>query len=70
MCGMESHIGLRGRLAEPIFYSFSSRYQIAYVNEMEHFLDVIHGKDGAILSSLFFFTLTSPLPVSCAVSYS
>ncbi|PNF29151.1 putative oxidoreductase YrbE [Cryptotermes secundus] len=45
MCGMESHIGLRGRLAEPIYFSFSSRYQLAYVNEMEHFLDVIQGKD-------------------------
>jgi hypothetical protein len=44
MCGMESHIGLRGRLAEPMYYSFSSRYQLAYVNEMEHFLNVIQGK--------------------------
>jgi hypothetical protein len=48
MCGMESYKGLRGRLAEPIFFSFSSRYQLAYINEMEHFLDVIHGKEGPV----------------------
>jgi hypothetical protein len=60
MCGMESHIGLRGRLAEPIFFSFPSRYQLAYVKEMEHFLDVIQGKDGPLRSSLFFMTFAVP----------
>jgi predicted dehydrogenase len=49
MCGMESQIGLRGRLAEPIYFSFSSRYQLAYINEMEHFLDVIQGERGAVI---------------------
>jgi hypothetical protein len=54
---MESHIGLRGRLAEPIYFSFSSRYQLAYVNEMEHFLDVIHGKDCLYTSSFLPFLI-------------
>jgi myo-inositol 2-dehydrogenase/D-chiro-inositol 1-dehydrogenase len=45
MCGMESQIGLRGSLVEPIYFSFPSRYQLAYVNEMQHFLDVIQGDD-------------------------
>ncbi|XP_069699335.1 inositol 2-dehydrogenase-like [Periplaneta americana] len=45
MCGLESQIGLRGGLTEPIYFSFPSRYYLAYVNEMEHFLDVIEGKD-------------------------
>jgi hypothetical protein len=45
MCGLESQIGLRGSLVEPIYFSFPSRYQLAYVNEMQHFLDVIQGED-------------------------
>jgi len=45
MCGMESQIGLRGSLVEPIYFSFPSRYQLAYINEMQHFLDVIQGDD-------------------------
>jgi predicted dehydrogenase len=57
MCGMESHIGLRGRLAEPIYFSFSSRYQLAYVNEMEHFLDVIQGKDDHFTCSFLPFLI-------------
>ncbi|XP_021930210.1 uncharacterized protein LOC110834895 [Zootermopsis nevadensis] len=45
MCGVESQIGLRGSQDQPIYFSFPSRYHRAYVNEMEHFLDVIQGKD-------------------------
>jgi myo-inositol 2-dehydrogenase/D-chiro-inositol 1-dehydrogenase len=44
VCGVESHIGLRGRLEQPIYFSFPSRYHLAYINEMEHFLDVIQGE--------------------------
>jgi len=42
---MESQIGLRGGLVEPIYFSFPSRYQLAYVKEMQHFLNVIQGDD-------------------------
>jgi myo-inositol 2-dehydrogenase/D-chiro-inositol 1-dehydrogenase len=45
VCGVESQVGLRGRLEEPIYFSFPSRYHLAYINEMEHFLEVIQGED-------------------------
>ena len=43
MCGMVSEKGLRGALQEPIYFSFPSRYLLAYKHEMEHFLRVIDG---------------------------
>ncbi|XP_069699337.1 myo-inositol 2-dehydrogenase-like [Periplaneta americana] len=44
MSGIESHIGLQGGNTTPIYYSFPSRYKMAYLNEMEHFLDILQGK--------------------------
>ncbi|KAJ9594222.1 hypothetical protein L9F63_014382, partial [Diploptera punctata] len=45
MCGMTSEKGLRGALHEPIYFSFPSRYMLAYEYEMEHFLRVLDGKE-------------------------
>ncbi|XP_069696501.1 inositol 2-dehydrogenase-like isoform X2 [Periplaneta americana] len=36
--------GLQGSVTVPNFYSFPARYNTAYANEMEHFLDVLQGK--------------------------
>nr|AAV91366.1 hypothetical protein 13 [Lonomia obliqua] len=37
----ETVIGHEGVKLTPIFYSFPSRYRLAYAREMEHFLDVV-----------------------------
>ncbi|XP_041973397.1 uncharacterized oxidoreductase YrbE-like [Aricia agestis] len=37
----ETVIGQEGIKLNPIYYSFPSRYKIAYQNELEHFLDVV-----------------------------
>ncbi|XP_028140621.1 myo-inositol 2-dehydrogenase [Diabrotica virgifera virgifera] len=34
----------------PIFYSFASRYQQAYKKELEHFMDVLEGKDKLLIT--------------------
>lgn len=44
MPGIESHIGLQGCNTMPIYYSYPSRYKMAYLNEMEHFLNILQGK--------------------------
>ncbi|PNF29102.1 putative oxidoreductase YrbE [Cryptotermes secundus] len=44
MHGIESHIGFQGGNTMPIYYSFPSRYKMAYLNEMEHFLDILQDK--------------------------
>lgn len=36
--------GLAGQRRPPIWYSFASRFRLAYYYEMESFLDVVHGK--------------------------
>ncbi|XP_039746330.1 inositol 2-dehydrogenase-like [Pararge aegeria] len=38
---LESYIGQDGIKLNPIYYSFPSRYKIAYRRELEHFLDVV-----------------------------
>lgn len=40
--GVELTYGLE-RKSCPMYYSFATRYQNAYVSEMEHFLDVVEG---------------------------
>ncbi|XP_042902325.1 myo-inositol 2-dehydrogenase isoform X2 [Parasteatoda tepidariorum] len=42
--GVRSHTG-KGTTAVPIFFSFASRYQEAYAQEMEHFLNVAQGTE-------------------------
>ncbi|KAF2898407.1 hypothetical protein ILUMI_07769, partial [Ignelater luminosus] len=42
--GVETVYGLERKTC-PMYYSFATRYQAAYVSEMEHFLDVVEGKD-------------------------
>ncbi|KAF2896972.1 hypothetical protein ILUMI_09203 [Ignelater luminosus] len=42
--GIETTYGLERKTC-PMYYSFATRYQNAYVNEMEHFLDVVEGKE-------------------------
>lgn len=42
--GLETTYGLERKTC-PMYYSFASRYQNAYVNEMEHFLNVLEGKE-------------------------
>lgn len=37
-------IGHEGIKQTPIYYSFPSRYQLAYKLELEHFLDVVQRK--------------------------
>lgn len=41
--GVETASGL-DRKTSPMYYSFATRYQAAYISEMEHFLDVVEGK--------------------------
>jgi hypothetical protein len=49
--GIESHLGLHGGNTVP------SRYKMAYLNEMEHFLGILQGIcDHPLLSSLFTFS--------------
>lgn len=36
--------GLKGIQAPPIWYSFASRFRLAYLKEFNHFLDVVTGK--------------------------
>jgi hypothetical protein len=43
MPGIESHIELQGGNTMPIYYSFPSRYKMAYLNEVEHFVDILQG---------------------------
>ncbi|XP_067006624.2 uncharacterized oxidoreductase YrbE [Anabrus simplex] len=57
MCGFDSYLGLGGHRKSPIYYSFPSRYKIAYGLEMEHFLQVVEGKEK--LSILGRETLTA-----------
>lgn len=37
-------LGQTGIQQTPIFYSFPSRYKLAYMKELEHFLDVVQRK--------------------------
>ena len=39
-----AQIGQTGQRRPPIWYSFASRFRLAYYKEMEHFLDVALGK--------------------------
>ncbi|XP_025834714.1 uncharacterized protein LOC108737758 [Agrilus planipennis] len=43
--GVEFSCGLEGLKRSPIFYSFPSRYQAGYINETEHFLNVLQDKE-------------------------
>jgi myo-inositol 2-dehydrogenase/D-chiro-inositol 1-dehydrogenase len=43
MHSIESHTGFNGGNTMPIYYSFPSRYKMAYSIEMEHFLDILQG---------------------------
>ncbi|GIY11876.1 inositol 2-dehydrogenase, partial [Caerostris extrusa] len=42
--GVQAH-NVKGKTAVPIFFSFASRYQESYANEMEHFLSVVQGTE-------------------------
>ncbi|CAG2058224.1 unnamed protein product, partial [Timema podura] len=44
MTGIESQLKLSGSNYNPIYFSFASRYKLAYYYEMEHFLDFVQGK--------------------------
>ncbi|XP_015516052.1 inositol 2-dehydrogenase [Neodiprion lecontei] len=46
---VETQYGLNGLTTAPIWYSFPSRYRNAYQTEMEHFLDIVHGKAQSIV---------------------
>ncbi|XP_044742934.1 uncharacterized oxidoreductase YrbE-like [Chrysoperla carnea] len=41
---IDSQIGLTGIKTAPIWYSYPSRYHVAYQAEMEHFFDLVEGK--------------------------
>lgn len=40
----EVYIGQTGVTLNPIYYSFPSRFNVAYRSEIEHFLDVVQCK--------------------------
>jgi len=55
-CGNQNSVGIQhykaGRIEEsPILYSFASRYDEAYKNELDHFLNVIQGKENIGITS-------------------
>lgn len=39
-----THYGQNGQRSPPIWYSFPSRFRNGYAQEMEQFIDVVHGK--------------------------
>lgn len=41
---LETYNGIENINRPPIYFSFASRFQNGYINEMEHFLDVLEGK--------------------------
>lgn len=41
---VETMYGFNGPATAPIYYSFASRFKLAYVREMDHFLDIVLGK--------------------------
>ncbi|KAK0079363.1 hypothetical protein PV325_001350 [Microctonus aethiopoides] len=41
---VETMFGYRGSNTPPIYYSFASRFKLAYQYEMDHFLDIVLGK--------------------------
>ncbi|XP_067006618.2 uncharacterized oxidoreductase YrbE [Anabrus simplex] len=45
MCGYDSYLGSGGQTKTPIYYSFPSRYKIAYSREMAHFFNIVEGKE-------------------------
>ncbi|KAM3968176.1 putative oxidoreductase YrbE [Aphomia sociella] len=51
----EAYIGQDGIKLSPIFYSFPSRYRLAYKRELEHFLDVV--QDGVPMNVTSWQTL-------------
>lgn len=59
----EVQLGYSGSSFAPIWFSFASRYKVAYYLEMEHFLDVVRGLFGylyicsAALSVIYGFLL-------------
>lgn len=40
---LETYNGTENISRPPIYFSFASRFQNGYINEMEHFLDVLEG---------------------------
>lgn len=42
---VETVLGHEGIKQTPIYYSFPSRFKTAYKLELEHFLDVVQGKN-------------------------
>lgn len=46
---LETYNGIENISRPPIYFSFASRFQNGYINEMEHFLDVLEGKKRSLL---------------------
>jgi len=46
---VETMYGFNGPTTAPIYYSFASRFKLAYVQEMDHFLDIVVGKCESIV---------------------
>lgn len=43
--------GVQGMVGPPIWYSFASRFMIAYRRELDHFIDIVHGKAESMVKS-------------------
>lgn len=57
----ETFIGHDGIKQNPIYYSFPSRYKIAYQRELEHFLDVVQCKEFDFSGYLYLFCFSNVL---------
>lgn len=49
---VETMYGFNGPTTAPIYYSFASRFKLAYMREMDHFLDIVLGKCETIVKPI------------------
>lgn len=59
----------KGTTAIPIYFSFASRYQESYSEEMEHFLNVVQGKLSLLKSPLMNHIFYSVLWVCLKINF-
>lgn len=65
---VETMYGYRGPNTPPIYYSFASRFKLAYEYEMDHFLDIVLGKCEAIVKPKETLAV-SKIAAACEESY-
>ncbi|XP_063224009.1 inositol 2-dehydrogenase-like [Bacillus rossius redtenbacheri] len=68
MAGVTVQRGLSGEVRHPIYFTFASRYKEAYQREMEHFLDVVQGKESELKVKDYETMAVSKIAAACEKS--